>query len=338
MDQFNLDITSNDFNVEPIVIGDDFAIFAGIRPLFFHFVVIQNEVSDGFKYTSNYQFHLHKFDVANEFLELKNQGKNNNNKEWIRNKERDTLQLSLDPEMKYWMALDFLGFEVGIEPETGQWFLDELENESKRVEAAINYLSMVENQVALLRKLRLPAKGEYDFTKTVWRCIQFEQDLFATFKRKPKGIAGLYPKLLKGKTELSESDVSRVAEGLDRFDPLCTCEFCTKNAYMFDAVQEEYFPQRIYIRDKKKLSFRKIQESTKIMCDKLDPIDRISLTYLFDYSPMALVTLSYLGGFRTEQSIISLVCGGLQPDSKEEQAVREQISLISWFRKIAGNE
>lgn len=335
MDHFNIDITCNDFKVQPIAIHDDFAIFVGVRPLFFHFVVLRNEDSDGFSYTSNYQFHLHKFDVADEFLQLKNQGKNNHRKEWLRNKVRDTLQLSLDPEMNCWMALDFLGFEVKIESETGQWFLDELENEAKRVEAAIKYLSTEENQLALLRKLRLPKGGEYDFTKSVWRCMQFEQDLFATFKRKPKGITGLYPKLLKGKTELSESDVSRVAEGLDRFDPLCTCEFCTQNAYMFDTVQEVYFPRKIYIRDKKKLSFGKIKESTKIMCDKLDPIDQLSLTYLFNYSPMALVTLSYLGGFRTEQSIISLVCGGLQPDSREEQEVREHVSLISWFRKIA---
>jgi hypothetical protein len=335
MDQFNIDITCHDFNVQPLVIQDDFAIFTGIRPLFFHFVVIRNEVSDGLNYTSNYQFHLHKFDLADEFLDLKNQAKHNNKKEWIRNKVRDELQLSMDPEMNLWMTLEFLASEVKIETETGQWFLDELENESKRVESAIDYLSGKENQVALLKNLRLSAKGEYDFSKTIWKCIQYEQDMFATFKRKPKGISELYPKLIKGKTVLSESDVNRVAEGLDRFDPLCTCEFCTENAEMFDAVQEKYLPKAVYIRGKQKLSFEEIRENTKIMCDKLDPLDRLSLTYLFDYSPMALVTLSFLGGFRTEQNIISLVCGGLQPDSREEQEVREQISLISWFRKIA---
>jgi hypothetical protein len=91
MDQFNIDITCRDFNVKPIAIHDDFAIFVGVRTLFFHFVVIRKEVSDGFRYFSNYQLHLHKFDVANEFLDLKNQVKNNNRKEWIWNKARYVL-------------------------------------------------------------------------------------------------------------------------------------------------------------------------------------------------------------------------------------------------------
>jgi hypothetical protein len=99
MDQFNIDITCHDFKVQPIAIHDDFAIFVGVRTLFFHFVVIRKEVSDGFNYTSNYQFHLHKFDMSNEFLELKNQGKNNNNKEWINIKVQWALQIPLYPEI-----------------------------------------------------------------------------------------------------------------------------------------------------------------------------------------------------------------------------------------------
>ena len=334
MDQFNIDITCHVFNVQPVVIGDDFAIFVGIRPLFFHFVVIRKEVSDGFRYFSNYQLHLHKFDLADEFLTLKNRAKNSNKREWIWNMVRDTLQLSLDQEMNLWITMEFLRFEAKIEPETGQWLIDILEKETKRVEKSIQFLAMRKNQAKLLEKLQLPIDGEYDFNSSVWRCMQFEMSLFARSKNKSRGILGLYPKLLKGDTELSESDVNQIAEGLDRFDPLCTCEFCTENAEMFDKVQKEYFPKRIYSRGKKKFSFEKIKERTKIMCDELDPIDQLSLKYLFEYSPMALVTLSFLGGFRTEQSIISLVCGDLQPDSREEQEVREQISLISWLEKL----
>jgi len=338
MDQFSIDIVSSDYKVKPVVIQEDFAILVGVRPLFFHFVVIQSEGSANFRHIKTNQFHLHKFDLASEYFHLKSRVEKNDKKERLYIKSRDCLQMSLDQEMNYWMTLDFLGFEVKIERDTGQWFLDILEKEMKRVISSIKNLSAREHQVELLEKLQLPVNGEYDFESIVWRCMQFELNLFARNKNKIRGISSLYPHLLKVNGELSEIDLNRIADVLDLLDPFCNCEFCREYAAMFDKAHNLYFPQKIYIRGKQKFSLKKIKEGVRLMYARLSPADQISLIYLLDYSPFILITLSYFNGLETEQELISLLCRDFQPDSKEEQKTREQISLISWFRKIAGTQ
>ncbi len=335
MDQFNIDITCHDFKVQPIAIHDDFAVFVGVRPLFFHFVVLQVEGTSNFRHFGTYQFHLHKFDVANEILNLKNQVEKNGNTWRISNEDCNILEFSLDPEMSYWIYLAFLGFELKIEPETGKWFIDILEKEIKRLESSKRYLSSAKKQAELLKKLQLPENGVYDFTSIVWICIQFEMNLLARHKYKMIGIAYLYTNLLKGKYKLSQNELTQIADVLENFDPQCTCDFCAEKAEMFDKAQSIYFPQKFYTRGEQKADSKHIRKCARLMFDKLSPVDKISLLFLLYYSPSVLVTLSYFSGLMTEQDLINLVCGDLQPDSLAEQETRQQISLVSWFRKIA---
>lgn len=162
---------------------------------------------------------------------------------------------------------------------------------------------------------------------------QFENLLFGNDKRKTHlSFNALYSNTLDKKYAVSAAEFQKMAEQLSYFTP----ESLEVIEMPLMDLQHELFGEIIWGKDVDRSgTSTAIGGILKEGFSKLTPSQKVMFKSIYkQHAGFVLLVFAFVTGKISLQQYIHFATGGYQPDSKEEQKIRSQATMIDYYRKL----